>query len=97
MRTNEYVPVPVDTSKVRLPRKIAELTEYLARNTHEVWAQRRMAEGWHRGGARDDERKVHPCLIPYEELTESEKDYDRATAIETVKAILALGFRITER
>lgn len=97
MRTEEYVPAPIDTSKVPLPREIEELTEYLARNTHNIWAKHRMAEGWRRGDARDDERKLHPCLIPYEELPESEKEYDRMTAMETVKAILGLGFRIWKK
>ena len=95
MSEGKYVPQPINTSHVTLPRAMEELTEVLARNTHEIWSQHRMAEGWRKGNARDDERKLHPSLIPYEELPESEKKYDRATAMETVKAILALGFRIT--
>jgi len=95
MNGGKYVPRPINTSRVTLPREIEGLTEVLARNTHDIWAQHRMAEGWCRGDTRNDERKLHPSLIPYEELSASEKEYDRATAIETVKAILALGFRIT--
>jgi hypothetical protein len=93
----DYKPAPRDTSSVRLPRDIAELTELLARNTHENWAKQRMAEGWRRGPRRDDEKKEHPSLVPYEELSESEKEYDRTTAMETVKTILALGYRIEKR
>lgn len=92
-----YRPAPIDTSRVRLPREIEELTEMLARNAHEIWAQQRLADGWRLGPARDDEKKRHPCLVPYEELPESEKIYDRSTAMETVKAILALGFRIVKK
>ena len=95
MNPNEYRPEPIDTSQVRLPREIEELTEKLSRNAHEIWARQRMADGWRRGAARDDVRKLHPGLVPYEELPESEKLYDRSTAMETVKAILALGFRIS--
>ena len=95
MNDGKYVPQPIDTSHVTLPREMEELTEVLARNTHEIWSRHRMADGWHKGDARNDERKLHPSLIPYEELSESEKKYDRATAMETLKAILALGFRIT--
>ena len=46
---------------------------------------------------RDDEKKTHPCLVPYEELPEIEKDYDRNTAIGTLKLIQALGFDIVKK
>jgi hypothetical protein len=95
MNAKQYRPEPIDTSKVRVPSEISELTERLARNTHDVWARQRLADGWRWGKARDDARKLHPSLVPYEELPESEKIYDRATAMETIKAILALGFSIT--
>lgn len=90
----DYKPAPRDTSGVRLPRDIEKLRELLARNTHENWAKQRMAEGWRFGPRRDDAMKEHPSLVPYEELPESEKEYDRKTAIETIKTILALGYRI---
>jgi RyR domain len=93
----DYKPAPRDTSSVRLPRDLADLTELLARNTHENWARGRMAEGWTFGPARDDAKKTHPSLVPYEELPESEKNYDRTTAMETVKTILALGYRIEKK
>ena len=90
----DYRPSPRDTSGIRLPPEIAELTELLAKNTHENWARQRMDEGWRYGPKRDDARREHPSLVPYEQLPESEKEYDRRTAIETVKTILALGYRI---
>lgn len=93
----DYKPAPRDTSGVRLPRELVELTELLARNTHENWARRRMAEGWTYGTERSDEKKEHPSLVPYEDLSESEKDYDRTTAMETLKTIVALGYRIEKR
>ncbi len=89
-----YEPAPRDTSGVVLPRPIEELTELLARNTHEIWARQRIAEGWRYGPRRDDARKEHPNLVSYEELSEAEKDYDRQTAMETIKTILALGYTI---
>jgi hypothetical protein len=92
-----YVPTPIDTSRVELPRDIKELTELLARNAHEVWARQRIADGWTHGPVRDDAQKKHPCLVPYEQLPESEKQYDRNAAMETVKVILALGYRIAKR
>ena len=91
---NEYIPNPIDTGDVVLPRELIPLVEEMARNVHEVWAKNRMDEGWTYGPVRDDTRKHHPCLIPYEDLPESEKDYDRATSQETLKLILKSGFKI---
>jgi RyR domain len=89
-----YKPAPIDTSGVSLPVEVRQLTEMLARNAHEVWAQERVANGWRYGARRDDARKEHPCLVPYEELPDSEKQYDRNAAMETLKAIISLGYRV---
>jgi len=89
-----YVPKPIDTSKVELTPDLLKLTELLAENVHNIWAAQRMAEGWTLGPERNDATKEHPCLVPYEELPEIEKEYDRNTAMKTLKAILALGYRI---
>lgn len=89
-----YIPSPLDTQDVELPETLGKLTEQMARNIHEVWAQGRLAEGWTWGERRDDRRKTHPCLVPYEELPEAEREYDRQTAVQTLKLILKLGFEI---
>ena len=89
-----YKPRPIDTSSVVLSNDVLELTEKLAENAHDNWAILRIEEGWARGNARDDENKKHPDLIPYAELLGSEKEYDRRAAMETLKAIIALGYRI---
>lgn len=91
-----YVPKPIDTSDVVLTRDLAELTELLAKNAHDIWAKQRVSDGWRYGGQRDDAKKEHPCLVPYHDLTESEKEYDRKMAVETIKLIRALGFRIAK-
>lgn len=93
--TSKYDPMPIDTSKVLLPADVISITERLAENTHDLWALQRMSEGWRYGPQRDDQGKRHPCLIPYTELPESEKEYDRKTAMDTLKAIVALGYKIT--
>jgi len=90
-----FVPAPIDTSAVSLPEALNDLMERLAENTHDVWAAQRLAEGWTYGPARDDRAKEHPCLVPYGQLLESEKAYDRRTAGETIKVILTLGYRIS--
>jgi class 3 adenylate cyclase len=89
-----YQPDPIDTSNVTLSSEHLKLTELLAKNTHELWAQQRLAEGWKYGSQRDDTRKEHPCLVPYDRLPESEKQYDRITALGVLKTVLALGYRI---
>jgi hypothetical protein len=92
-----YEPKPVDTQHVVLPPHILRLTEALARNAHEVWARQRLADGWRYGASRDDVRKEHPCLVPYDDLPESEKQYDRILAVDTLKTMIALGYDITPR
>jgi len=90
----KYLPKPVDTSKVNLPAEIEELIEKVAENTHEIWAQQRIKDGWTYGERRDDVIKKHPCLVPYEELPESEKVYDRNMAKEALKCILSRGYEL---
>ncbi len=91
-----YKPQPIDTSDVILNDDIAQLSELLAKNTHEVWSVTRIKDGWRYGDHRDDEKKLHPCLMPYEELSESEKEYDRSTSAETLKLIIKLGYKIVK-
>lgn len=90
-----YQPEPIDTSDVVLPQELMLLTEKIAENVHEIWSVGRLREGWRYGEKRDDQAKTTPCLVPYSSLSESEKDYDRNTALETLKLIVALGYRIT--
>ena len=92
-----YKPNPIDTSKIELPDNLLELTEKIAENVHENWSVGRIADGWTYGETRDDEKKTTPCLVPYAELTDSEKEYDRVTAIQTLKLIVALGYKIEKK
>ncbi len=89
-----YSPNPIDTSEVELSTRLSELTERLAANNHDHWALQRIAEGWRFGPDRNDKAKTHPDLVPYEELPDSEKEYDRRSVVETLKAIIALGYRV---
>ncbi len=90
-----YHPQPIDLSDVELEKDLTELIEPMAKNVHEVWAKSRIGQGWTYGEKRNDELKLHPCLIPYEDLPEVEKDYDRNTAIGTLKLIKYMGFKIS--
>lgn len=90
-----YSPKPIDTSEITLPDELLELTERIAENVHDVWAVGRIAEGWIYGEIKDSEKKTTPLLVPYSDLPESEKEYDRNTALETLKLIVKLGYTIT--
>lgn len=89
-----YLPKPIDTSDIVLSDDLLDLTEKIAENVHDVWAVGRIAEGWTYGTIKDPTAKTTPCLVPYDELPESEKDFDRNTAMETLKLISKMGYKI---
>lgn len=93
---NNYLPKPIDASDIVLPEELMPLVEQLARNVHDVWAEARIKEGWRYGLERDEERMEHPCLVDYDELPESEREYDRNTALGTLRLIYKLGFKIVK-
>ena len=89
-----YVPNPIDTSSIKLTSRQQQLVERLAANVHDVWAQKRIADGWRHGASRNDDLKTHPGIVAYDALSESEKDYDWVMVEQVVRAALALGYRI---
>ena len=91
-----YKPEPIDLTNIELPKDLNALVEIIAKNVHEVWASERIKEGWTYGPIRNDKNKTTPCLVPYDELPESEKEYDRKTAFETLKLVVKLGYKITK-
>ncbi|MFN7141782.1 MAG: TRAFs-binding domain-containing protein, partial [Limisphaerales bacterium] len=91
-RENGYVPSPLDTSEIKLTDDILKLTDLLAKNAHDTWAQQRISQGWKFGPVRDDLKREHPFLIPYKDLPESEKEFNRSSAQETIKMLLSLGY-----
>jgi hypothetical protein len=92
-----YNPKPIDTTEVILSEDINKLVEKLAENAHEIWSQQRLKDGWAFGEKRDDEFKKHPCLVPYNELPEAEKEYDRKMAIETLKTMIKFGYSVEKK
>ena len=93
--TVNYEPKPLPTDEVELPPEFQQDAELIAKHNHDIWALGRMREGWTWGEQRNDDLKTHPGLVPYEDLSESEKDYDRRSVLESLKAAICLGFEIT--
>ncbi len=93
----EYNPRPIDVESIELNAELTELKEAIAENAHDIWAARRIAEGWSYGPQRDDEKLQTPCLVHYSELPEEEKEYDRVMAMQTLKLMLKLGYDIVKR
>jgi hypothetical protein len=92
-----YNPTPIDLSDVVLSEDLQELREAIAENAHDVWAQARQAEGWTYGPQRDDQLKQTPDMVPYSQLPDSEKYYDREMAMNTIKLIKKLGYDLMKR
>lgn len=93
----EYHPHPINVDDVDLDDELMELTEAIAENAHEVWGLNRYNEGWRYGKKRNDDLKLHPDMIPYSELSETEKQYDRALAMNTICLVKKLGFNIERK
>jgi ryanodine receptor 2 len=89
-----YKPEPINTKGIDIPEDLKPLVELIAKNVHEVWAKSRVEQGWTYGEVKDSIKKTTPCLVPYEQLSEEEKDYDRHTALETLKVVLKHGYKI---
>ena len=92
-----YEPSPIALDDVTLDDDLTELQEAIAENAHEIWAQNRTSQGWTYGPERNDPQKQTPDMVPYCNLPESEKLYDREMAMQTLKLVKKLGFEIKRR
>lgn len=92
-----YEPKPIDLTDVELTEDLADLREAIAENAHDVWAVERLAQGWTHGPQRDDNLKQTPCMVPYSQLPDSEKKFDRDMAMNTLKLVKKLGYDIIKR
>lgn len=92
----QYMQQLADTWDIDISPDIISLAEQMARNVHDTWAAERIRQGWTWGKQRNDELKQHPCLVPYDELPEEEKVFDRNTSLETLRFIISQGYRIVK-
>ena len=93
----DYEPHPIDVDSIPLNGDLEQLQDAIAENAHNVWAKARIKEGWTYGKEFDDEKKEDPTIMPYTALPDSEKEYDRLTAFNTIKLVKKLGFDIIKR
>lgn len=67
----------------------AEL-DVLARREHERWMEHERSRGWSLG-PRDDVHRTHPCLLPYDGLSQVEQQKDRDVVSEIPSLLRAAG------
>ena len=91
-----YTPTPFDSSDISISDDLLELSELVAKNSHDIWAENCINDGWKYGETRCDEKKQHPCLVPYEELSCHEQEHNLNAAVNTLKYIIGLGYKITK-
>nr|XP_042717007.1 LOW QUALITY PROTEIN: ryanodine receptor 1 [Chrysemys picta bellii] len=89
-----FTPCPVDTQQIVLPPHLERIREKLAENIHELWALTRIEQGWTYGPIRDDNKRLHPCLLDFYSLPEPERNYNLQMSGETLKTLLALGCHV---
>uniref|UniRef100_A0A8C7IVE4 Ryanodine receptor 1 n=1 Tax=Oncorhynchus kisutch TaxID=8019 RepID=A0A8C7IVE4_ONCKI len=89
-----FTPNPVDTAQIVLPPHLEKIREKLAENIHSLWAITRIEQGWTYGIFRDDNKKLHPCLVDFQTLPEPERNYNLQMSGETLKTLLALGCHV---
>lgn len=86
--------IPTDLSDISLPSGYEEIREQIAEEIHKRWAAERISQGWKYGDYRDEKMKITNCLVPYNELPEEEKEYDRNTAETAIKLLIKNGYTI---
>lgn len=94
---NAYIPKPIDLSDVELTDDLNELREAIAENAHDIWAVERQAQGWIYGPQRDDVNRKTPCMVPYSQLPDNEKKFDRDMAMNTIRLLKKLGYDLIKR
>jgi len=75
----------------------APVVEILAEACHSAWSIERKKDEWTYGHERDDEKKKHPLLLPYDDLKEEDKEYSRVTARLTSAKLHEIGYEIVRR
>jgi hypothetical protein len=96
MTMRDYRPHPRVRDTAALGIDLTELIEALAAHAHDEWAAQRLSDGWVWGESRCDIKKTHPCLVPYDQLPDTEKAYDRKMVLGTLGVVAELGYRLVK-
>nr|XP_037842109.1 ryanodine receptor 2 isoform X4 [Chlorocebus sabaeus] len=89
-----FNPQPVDTSNITIPEKLEYFINKYAEHSHDKWSVDKLANGWIYGEIYSDSSKVQPLMKPYKLLSEKEKEIYRWPIKESLKTMLAWGWRI---
>ena len=84
----------IDTQGTELPVELEGLLELLSEHVHNGWMDEKVRQGWIHGTELDEGSKRHSSMVPYSDLSEEQKELDRRTVRETLKAILSLGYEV---
>jgi len=72
------------------------LMEKLAEAAHVVWMEGKLRDGWTLGSVIDKEKKIHTCLVPYEKLSEADRESDRDMVRGIPRILAAAGYKIVK-
>lgn len=86
------VPKSTKASSVKLSK---DEIERLARLEHGRWVVDRLRDGWRYGATRDNDRKIHPALLPWEKLSQEDQEKDREAARQLPELLAKIGLRAT--
>ncbi|KAF1427970.1 Ryanodine receptor 2, partial [Spheniscus humboldti] len=89
-----FNPQPVDTSNITIPEKLEYFINKYAEHSHDKWSMEKFANGWMYGETYSESAKVQPLMKQYKLLSEKEKEIYRWPIKESLKTMLAWGWRI---
>ncbi|KAF1519688.1 Ryanodine receptor 2, partial [Eudyptula minor] len=89
-----FNPQPVDTSNITIPEKLEYFINKYAEHSHDKWSMEKFANGWTYGETYSESAKVQPLMKQYKLLSEKEKEIYRWPIKESLKTMLAWGWRI---
>jgi hypothetical protein len=68
--------------------------EALAREEHARWMRERERDGWRYGEVRDNEKKLHPCMVEWERLSEEDRQKDRDVLLKLPELLNRIGLEL---
>jgi hypothetical protein len=85
-----WQPTPLNLDGVRLSQDVLAISERLAENSHDVWAIGKFKQF-------EGTSNTHPDLIPYDSMTDAQKEYDRKASTDTLKFLTLCGYNFVKK